>query len=133
MSQQRITSIERFKRLSEELQQEIRRDAIAQLNQEADELVQQMQAAVPANTGNLRRSIRKEQGSRETRVTVKAGGTLTTVQRANYSYDYSRGVEFGTATSAAHPFFWPSWRLRRRRIRSRMKRKITQDIKRRSA
>lgn len=159
MSQERISSIQRFKRLAQELQDEIRSDAIDELNRSADELVEKMRSAAPVGrTGNLRKSIRKEAGKTATRVLIKAGGPLTTrrYQRAaqyvrgvvlgsgdtrgiarggtaGVTYDYSRAVEFGTQDNPAHPFFWPSWRLRRKQIRSRMRRRITANIKKRSA
>src|SRR5215467_2881802 len=134
MTATRIASVQRFKSLTQELRQEVRRDAIEQMNIEADQLVEQMKAVAPAGpTGNLRQSIRKEPGRDELHVRVMAGGPLTTVQRKNYTYDYSRAVEFGTQAHGAHPFFWPSWRLRRGLIRSRMKSRIARNIRRKSA
>jgi len=134
MTAARTSSMQRFKQLSEELQLEIRRDAIAELQASADQLVQQMKSAAPVGaTGNLRTSIRKEPGKNETTVRVMAGGVLTTVQGRKYNYDYAMAVEFGTQQAGAHPFFYPSWRLRRKRIRSAMKRRITANIKKRSA
>lgn len=159
MSQERINSVERFKRLTRELQLEVAREAIAELDAAADELVEQMQAVVPVGkTGNLRKSIRKATTDRPTRVKILAGGPLTTKEfrkgaafardvvlgsgdtrgiakggSGRLKYDYSRAIEFGTKDQPAHPFFWPSWRLRRKRIKSRMRRKITATIKKRSA
>lgn len=137
MSQQRISSVQRFKQLTQELQREVRKDAIVELNAAADELVEQMRSAAPQGpTGNLKRSIRKEPGKRDTVVRILAGGPLTTVEARKGSgapYDYSRAVEFGTQQAPAHPFFFPSYRLRRKTIRAKLKRKITADIKRRSA
>ena len=140
MTAARNASMQRFKQLSEELQLEIRRDAIAELVEQSDILMQQMKAAVPVGeTGNLRASIRREVGKKGNRIVIKAGGALTTVQhraasvratgRATAPYDYSMGVEFGTQDMGAQPFFWPSWRLRKKKIRSAMKRRITANIK----
>jgi HK97 gp10 family phage protein len=160
MSQARLTSIQRFKQLTGDLQNEIRRDAIAELNLAADELVATMKMVAPLGaTGNLRKSIRKGPGKRPTQVRVMAGGELTTVALrrgatyerevrigsgdtagiarkaggAGVTYDYARGVEFGTQDASAHPFFFPVYRLRKKRIRSRLKRKITANVKKRSA
>jgi len=144
MTAARNASMQRFKQLSIELQLEIRRDAIAELVEQSDILMQQMKAAAPLGpTGNLRASIRREVGKKGNRIVIKAGGKLTTVQhraasvratgKATAPYDYSMAVEFGTQQAGAHPFFWPSWRLRRKSIRSRMVRKITANIKKRSA
>lgn len=135
MSQQRESSIQRFKRLTQDLQKEVRENAIDELNAGADELADQMRAVAPQGpTGNLKRSIRKEQGPRPSRVFIKAGGPLTTVKHGSAPpYDYANAIEFGTQQNGAHPFFWPSWRLRRKKIRSRMSRRITATIKQKSA
>lgn len=67
--------------------------------------------------------------------------TLGTVGRANYgtmqitiyagggkAY-YARFLEFGTSKMAAHPFFFPTWRTRRRGARSRITRAINKAIR----
>ena len=160
MTSTRIASIDRFKRMTKELQSDIKQGAIAELNAGADALVAQMKAAAPlGKTGNLRRSIIKKAGKKETRVFVTAGGKLTTVQITGRAavymrpvivgggntkgiakggthgvyYDYAMGVELGTHGHGASPFFWPSWRLRRKRIRANLARKINANIKKRSA
>lgn len=144
MSKAREEALRRFKRLTEEMVADIRADSIKELNRSADELVAQMQAVAPlGRTGNLRRSIHKEPGERDTTVLIKAGGALTTVQSGRSGtppYDYSMGVEFGTkgggfdgSGNVAQPFFWPSYRLRKKRIRSALRRTITKNVKKRSA
>jgi len=137
MTAARTSSMQRFRQMTTELQAEIRRDAIAELQASADLLVQQMKTVAPVGpTGNLRASIRKERGKKETIVRVMAGGALTTVavrKGSGVPYDYAMAVEFGTRQAGAQPFFYPSWRLRRKRIRSAMRRRITANIKKRSA
>ena len=81
----------------------------------------------------MRDSIRKEPGDHDLAVKVRAGGPTTTrvvphVSGA-FSYDYARGVEFGTVDTAAQPFFWPAYRLSRKSLKSRAKRAVTKAVK----
>lgn len=137
MSTARVSSVARFKAMTKALQEEVRRETISDLNAAADGLVVTMRAAAPLGpTGNLRQSIRKEPGKGDMRVRVVAGGPLTTVEVRRGSgvrYDYARAVEFGTQGAPAHPFFWSTWRSGRKKIRSKIKRKIAASVKKRSA
>lgn len=76
-------------------------------------------------TGDLQASIRWGKGAGPTAYIVEAGGPLTTKN----GYDYSIGVEFGTRDTKAQPFFWPAYRLNRRRFRGRITRAINKAIK----
>ena len=84
-------------------------------------------------TGNLAGSIRVEQTRRPTVVRVRAGGPTTTVTTEKHPYDYARAVEFGTHRMSAEPFFFPTYRLMKKSMRSSMRRKITKTIKQYSA
>lgn len=134
MSQFRLNSMDRFRGLTVALRKEVRASAIDELKASAQQLADQMRAAAPQGpTGNLKQSIRVVPGKKETQVRIVAGGPLTTVMRPGHAYDYARAVEFGTEQTGAQPFFYPSYRLRKKKIRSKLKRRITQAIKRRSA
>jgi HK97 gp10 family phage protein len=127
-------SVIAFRKLTVDLQRDVFNDAITELNAQADALVQQMRSVVVHGpTSNLANSIRKEAGKKETVVVVKAGGATTTVGRGEKSYDYARSVEFSTVNTPAQPFFFPTFRLMRKRMRSSMRRKITKTIEKYSA
>ena len=127
-------SVEAFRKLTVELQRDVFNDAVAELNAQADGLIALMKTAVPrGKTGHLANTIRKERGRKETTVVLKAGGKETTVGRAAGAFDYARAVEFGVEKIPAHPFFFPSYRLRRQAMKSAMRRKITKTIKKYSA
>lgn len=128
-------SVEAFRKLTVDLQRDIFNDAVSELDVQSDNLMQMMRSVVVHGpTSNLADSIRKEQGKKETQVYIKAGGPTTTVKSGGGKpYDYSRAVEFGTEHVAAHPFFWPTYRLMRKRMRAAMARKITKRIKQYSA
>jgi HK97 gp10 family phage protein len=127
-------SVLAFRKLTVDMQREIFNDAVAELDSQADNLVQTMRGVVVHGpTSNLANSIRKEPGRKETVVVVRAGGATTTVQHGGRPYDYARAVEFGTEKTPAQPFFFPTYRLMKKKMRSAMSRKITKRIKQYSA
>lgn len=127
-------SVEAFRKLTVDMQRDIFNDAVAELNVQADGLMTVMRAVVVHGpTSNLANSIRKQPGKKETIVRVMAGGAATTRQAGGKPYDYSRAVEFGTEKVSAQPFFFPSYRLMRKRMQGAMRRKISKRIKQYSA
>lgn len=131
---QNIT-VERFRRLTEELKQEVREGAIAELNLQGDSLVALMEQVAPrGETGDLEHSIRKIPGKNATQIRIVAGGQLTIRPSiSSKPYDYSRADEFGTVNMVARPFFFPTYRLSKKKMIQAMKRKIRAAIKKRSA
>jgi HK97 gp10 family phage protein len=128
-------SVEAFRKLTIDMQRQIFNDAVGELNASADSLVTTMKSVVKHGpTGNLGNSIRKQAGSKPTIVRVMAGGASTTRKGGGGKpYDYARAVEFGTVHMTAEPFFFPTFRLMRKPMRSSMRRKITKRIKQYSA
>ena len=142
------------------MQVEVFQDAVAELNNQADALVERMKARTPrGKTGNLAKSIRKVQTKNPLVVRVEAGGPLTThafkrdtgyVREvvigsgdtkgiakkkggAGVTFDYSRAVEFGTHEMPAEPFFFPTYRGNRPAMRRAVKSRIKSDIEKHSA
>lgn len=129
---------------------------VAALNAGADDLVRSMRRVAPVDKGALKASIRKEAGSSDLEVKVKAGGPLTTkAVRAGVKahdvaqglarvaaggaaekgvYDYANGVEFGHRTEGgehvpADPFFFPTVRIKRKGVRRRCAKAVNDAIK----
>lgn len=127
-------SVERFQKLTEQLRQEVRDNAIAELNKQATDLAELIASVAPRERGELAHSVRVAQSQRPTLVRVVAGGKLTIrPAQSGTPYDYARADEFGTTKMPAHPFFFPSYRLRKKKIIAAMKRRIAAQIKARSA
>jgi HK97 gp10 family phage protein len=131
-------SVERFKKLTEELQKEVHELAVQELNAQAKDLADTIRSVAPIYKGPvgvavvpgaLKSTLRVIPGKTDTVVRVAAGGQATTHQ----NYDYARAVEFGTVNMKPTPFFFPTYRLRKKKIIAAMKRKITASIKKRSA
>jgi HK97 gp10 family phage protein len=127
-------SVERFRRLTENLQKEVHDAAVKELRDQASQLADMIESVAPKLEGNLQHSVRVVPGKKDTQVRIVAGGQLT-VRPAISSkpYDYARADEFGTQRMPAKPFFFPTYRLRKAKIIAAMKRRITKSIKDRSA
>ena len=128
-------SVERFRQLTRDMQEDVLADAVEELNAQADELVKVIDSVVPRGpTGHLEHTVRKVAGSKPTVVRVVAGGQLTVRSAiSGKPYDYARADEFGTVKMKARPFFFPTYRLMKKKMISSMKRKLAATIKKRSA
>lgn len=108
----------------------------------ATELVSLQKAAVPVKTGRLKSSIKWQWGGHEIysalrgdaklSAVITAGGKATTVpvrKGQSPSYDYALGMEFGNKRSPSNPYFFPSYRLIKRRIKGRVTRAANKAAK----
>lgn len=92
----------------------------------AEELVAMMKRLAPIDTGDLQMSISWTWGAAPKGSVVLAKsepdnkGMRITIFAGSKEAFYVRFVEFGTTEMPANPFFWPSWRARRRDIRKRI-------------
>ena len=101
--------------------------------EQAQVLANAMKAAAPVGHDarhELRDSIRVEAGRRPLQAFVRAGGPTTTIisVQTGHPYDYAIANEFGTQRMVAQPFFWPVYRLMKRRIRAAMSRAARKAI-----
>lgn len=102
------------------------------LQKSADEIVAAMQHLAPEDEGDLKGSIRHEPGEHELQLKIKAGGEATTKpvrQGSTATYDYAMAAEFGTTKAAAQPFFFPAYRLNKKKAQRRIKRAISSAVK----
>ncbi len=123
--------------LPEAMRAEIR----AALEKGADEMVAMAKRLCPVDSGALRDSIgwtwgEPPKGSvvlasgsteRGETITIYAGSSDKTMGPADAFY--ARWVEFGTVNMRAQPFFFPSWRALRKRIKSRNTRAVSAVMK----
>lgn len=138
-------SVERFRKLTEDLQKEVHELAVHELNIQAKGLADTIASVAPVYqgiragpsgpvAGALKHSVRVVPGKKDTIVRVVAGGELTIRPSVSSKpYDYARADEFGTIHMTAQPFFFPTYRLMKKKIIASMKRKIAASIKKRSA
>lgn len=129
-------SVKKFQRVLAALPPHIRGPIRAEIFHQAELLKNQMRAAAPrGKTGALAASVRVTPGTRSRMAAmVRAGGQGTMQQvgsgffgafnaavRGRGEYDYAIAQEFGTSQTPAQPFFWPTYRANKRRIRRAIK------------
>lgn len=117
----------RLRRRLKAIPVEVRKALREQNKLNAEELVQTIKGFAPREDGALQGSIKNQNTSTSTRISqeVRAGGAATTrpVRKGqSATYDYANAQEYGTGKMPANPFFWPAWRLKRRRFKARMSR-----------
>ena len=97
------------------------RDAVVPaLDQGADQLVAAAKHLAPEDDGDLKDSIRKEDGEHPLQRVVKAGDDAAF---------YAMFVEHGTVDKDAQPFLFPAYRLHKRQVENRIRRAIGKAIK----
>jgi HK97 gp10 family phage protein len=96
-----------------------------------DQFVNTAARLVPVDEGDLRESIEwkptkatAENGSRSPAIVIQAGA-----DKPGDEAFYVRFVEFGTPSSPKQPFFFPAYRLMRRKIRGMLSRAMGKAIK----
>lgn len=108
----------------------------AAMEKGAQELVDMMKRLVPVDHGDLRDSIGWTWGEAPkgsfTILKGSAGGAYAglriVVYAGNSKAFYARFQEFGTQAQPAQPYFFPSYRSLRRRIKSRITREMKKAI-----
>ena len=134
MARSRNLSVQQFQDLMANLPKAVAAELKDVPNSQGQVLANAMRSAVPRGVdgrNELLESIRVEEGKRPLQVFVKAGGRLTTRQvrkGSGVDYDYALANEFGTQKMNAQPFFWPTYRLMKKRIRSAISRRARKAI-----
>lgn len=127
----KIIGLDKLKRRLAAIPKNVSVAAKAALNKSADELVTAQKALAPQDDGVLIGSIHKAPGRHEHSVAVKAGGAATKRQVGgrDYYYDYAVAQEFGTRKMQPNAFFFPAYRLLRRRFKNRLSRAMNKAVK----
>lgn len=122
-----------FRRRLQRIPARVRAEVVAVMQDAAEEVAGIMRKVGPNDrTFALERSIRVEPYASAMKVRILAGGRLTTKsvrKGASATYDYALAQEFGTQEMAANPFFYPTWRLRRRSVRTKINRAIRKAVR----
>jgi HK97 gp10 family phage protein len=123
--------ISEFKRRLAKVPAAIRREVNVANEQNAKEWVKHARAAAPKDPDDgtpLHDSIRHHETDTGGQI-VRAGGSTTTKPSAGGPYDYALAQEFGTVDQPAQPFFWPTYRLLKKRFDGRRKRALSKAMK----
>lgn len=131
-----IIGMEKLRRKLARIPASVRKRAQADLMLAGREINMLQRSLAPVEDGNLRASIRTEPlGDGTIGAVVKAGGPLTTVPVRNAEkgnapfYDYALGQEFGTQKMAPNAYFWPGWKSRKGKAKSRMRKSVKEAMR----
>lgn len=121
-----------FKRRLLALPKKVLKDTNAAIEKNADEWVKTSRSMAPVDPKDgihLRPSIRHYDSETGGQI-VRAGGETTTRTMSDGStFDYAIGQEFGTVGFNGQPYFWPAYRLLRKKFRGRRARAMSKAIK----
>lgn len=102
----------------------------AELAKSGENFVAKASAFVPRDEGDLAASIKWQwtqntiaDQTRSPAIVIMAG------DEAGGRADHARHVEFGTVDTTKQPFFFPAYRLERRKIKGRLTRAMTRALK----
>lgn len=99
------------------------------------EIAEAMEALAPEDTGDLKGSIAVTPAGQATPPYSQPGGSLVVpenqvaITAGNSDVRYPHLQEYGTRTQPAQPFFWPGFRLARKRAENRIKRVLAKAIR----
>lgn len=111
------------------------------LMKSGEEIAATMQVLAPENTGALKASIEVTGPGKATPAYSQPGGSLVVPENAvavtagNTDVRYAHLVEYGTSKGkdkgkdTAQPYFWPGFRMNRKRAEDRVKRAIRKAVK----
>ncbi|WGD32015.1 HK97 gp10 family phage protein [Ancylobacter sp. WKF20] len=101
----------------------------------ANEMADTMRQLAPEDTGALRDSIAVTPPGQSTPPYSQPGGSAVAPSNAvlitagNTEVRYPHLVEHGTAEAPAQPFFWPAFRLHRKKAASGIKRAVAKAVR----
>ena len=126
----------KLKAMPEGIKQEVRTSLV----QSANEIASTARALAPVEDGDLRESIVVTEPGKLTPLhssggSHKVGDMAAAVTAGNAAVRYAAPVEFGhdgdgkPEGAAPRPFFWPAYRSKKKRVRSRTARAINKAAK----
>lgn len=127
--------LSRFQRRMNAIPKEVREAVKPALVKSAEETANAMRGLAPVDSGDLMGSIAVTGPGQATPPYSQPGGSYTVPENAvaitagNADVRYAHLAEYGTRDTAAHPYFWPAFRLHRRRSLNRIKRAISKAVK----
>jgi HK97 gp10 family phage protein len=130
-----MPGIRRLRRRLAAIPPAVREAAYEALRKSGEELVATMRSIAPEDEGDLKESIVMTPAGQATPPYSQPGGSTVVPENAvmvtagNSDVRYAHLQEYGTANHAPQPFFWPAFRMRRRRITNRTRRAIRKAIR----
>lgn len=123
------------KKLEERIPEKVREAVAPALEKSGTELVGTMRHLAPHDSGALERSIVMTPGGQSTPAYSQPGGSqvvpvgAVAVTAGNVDVRYPHLVEYGTTETRAQPYFWPAYRLLKKRMTNRTKRALGKAVR----
>ncbi|NSL22840.1 HK97-gp10 family putative phage morphogenesis protein [Agrobacterium tumefaciens] len=127
--------INRIKQRLNAIPKNVRAAMVPELLKSGNDLAVTARILAPRDSGALQDSIAVTPGGSNTPPYSTPGGRVTVPELAvavtagNKDARYAHLVEHGTQEAAAQPFFWPAFRLLRKKITGRIKRAASKAVK----
>ncbi|SLN19978.1 hypothetical protein ROJ8625_00703 [Roseivivax jejudonensis] len=124
-----------FQRRMQAIPKEARKAVQPALAQGGYEISEAMESLAPEDEGDLIGSITVTLGGQSTPLYSQPGGSYlvpenqVAITAGNSEVRYPHLQEYGTRHHPAQPFFWPGFRLARKRAENRIKRAIGKAIR----
>lgn len=124
-----------FQRRMNAIPKEVRKAVDPALIKGAEEIAAAQKSLAPEDSGDLIDSIEVTGPGQMTPPYSQPGGSYVVPENAavvtagNADVRYAHLPEFGTAKAAAQPYFWPGFRLMRKRATNRIKRAMTRAVR----
>lgn len=132
----KVKGLAEYKRRWGAIPATVRKNMRYELEEIAEQIVAQMYSLAPQLTGDLAGSIGWTWGDAPEGSLVigqvgnnKYGAMRITIYAGGGDQFYALFQEFGTKNMPANPFFYPVWRVNRRRVRSRVTRAIKKAVR----
>lgn len=100
-----------------------------------DRVAGTMRQLAPEDTGDLKKSIEVTPAGQSTPPYSQPGGETVVpenqvmITAGNTEVRYPHLVEYGTTESSAQPFFWPAYRLEKKKAAAAIKRAISKAVR----
>lgn len=113
----------------------VRESVQPSLVKSGEELAGMMRQLAPEDEGDLKASIAVTAPGQTTPAYSQPGGSRTAKENevlvtvGNVGVRYPHLVEYGTSKAPAQPYFWPAFRLLRKRLENRTKRAIGKAVR----
>lgn len=127
--------LSKFQRRMNAIPKAVREAVEPALIKGADEIAAAQKALAPEDTGALKDSIEVTGPGQMTPPYSQPGGSYVVPENAaavtagNSDVRYAHLPEFGTADAPAQPYFWPGFRLMRKRASNRIKRAMSKAVR----
>ncbi|WP_320199882.1 HK97-gp10 family putative phage morphogenesis protein [Agrobacterium sp. rho-13.3] len=126
---------DRLKRRLDAIPRAVKAAVQPALAKAGQDLATMQRILAPRDSGDLQKSIAVTLPGETTPAYSQPGGSRTAKENevlvtvGNTDVRYPHLVEYGTATAAAQPYFWPGYRLMKKKMASRIKRAISKAVR----